>query len=91
MARTLSFDGVSPKVWERLKVRSSSEHGTRYEPPDSNAGISRTRTVLGTLVLAFDYRPSVQHLTYTIQEKPLLLGEGAIWSGIRTAIDRCQR
>lgn len=90
MARTHSFDGVTAKVWERLKAKTAREHGTRYEPPNANVGLSTTGTVLGRLVLAFEYQPSRQHVTYTIREKPLLISEGTIWSGIGTAIERCQ-
>jgi hypothetical protein len=90
MARTRSYEGISAKVWERLKARTINEHGTRYEPPNANVGLSRTGTVLGPLVLAFEFQPAIQHLTYTIREKPLLVSEGAIWSGIGNAIERCR-
>ena len=90
MARTHSFDGVSAKVWERLKAKTAREHGTRYDPPDGYVGLSTTGTVLGQLVLAFEFQPSAQHVRYTIREKPLLVSERAIWSGIETAIERCR-
>jgi hypothetical protein len=90
MARTHSFERVTPQAWEQLKAQTITQHGTRYEPPNANVGISTTGTVLGSLVLAFEFRPSVQHLTYTIRQKPMLVSESAIWSGIGSALDRCR-
>ena len=90
MAKQRVFGGVTESVWTCLKTSSEKEHGTIYAPPGANQGTSTTKTVVGTVVLGFDFMPEKESIRYTIKQKPLLVPTGQIWSGIQEAIDDCQ-
>lgn len=90
MAKTRTFGGVTADVWECVKQTSEKENGTVYNPPDADSGIASTKTQVGEVVLEFNFDESRDSVTYTINKKPLLAPESAIWNGIQETIDHCQ-
>lgn len=90
MAATRTFHDVSVKVWEQLKEIGQSRHGTVYSSSDGRDGTATTRTPVGTIVLAFQFDPTTESVTYTIQQKPLLVGESMIWNGINSTLGGCR-
>lgn len=91
MAKTKTFNGVTPIVWECVKTTSLKEHGTIYAPPGATSGTATTSTIVGDVVLNFDYESSKSSVTYTIVKKPFIVGEGTIWDGIQDTIDGCSK
>jgi len=91
MAKTRSFGGVTESIWECVKSTSEQEHGTKYEPPGQNQGTSTTPTVVGEVVLSFNFDESVKTVTYTIQKKPFIVSDNQIWDGILETIEHCSR
>jgi hypothetical protein len=89
MAKTRSFGGVTQAIWECVKTTSYQQHGTKYVPPDGNQGTATTSTLIGDVVLNFDYDPTKDTVTYTIVKKPFLVSEHQIWNGIQETIDGC--
>lgn len=90
MAQTRSFGGVTQAAWECVKTTSYQQHGTNYVPPDGNQGTATTSTIVGDIVLNFNYDPQKDTVTYTIAKKPLIVSADQIWNGIQEAIDGCQ-
>jgi hypothetical protein len=90
MARTQTFQGLNARTWARVKATSLAEHGTRYDPVGADAGVAVTHTPVGEVAMAYAFDPQAQSVTYTIQKKPFFVGDGLIWSGIRTMIDKCR-
>jgi hypothetical protein len=90
MAKTRSFAGVTQAVWECVKTTSYQQHATKYVPPDGNQGTATTSTIVGDVVLNFDYDPTKDTVTYTIVKKPFLVTDDKIWNGIQETIDGCQ-
>jgi hypothetical protein len=89
MAKTRSFGSVTAAVWSCVKSTSLSEHGTVYAPEGSNVGTATTSTVVGQVVLGFNYDPVKDTVTYTIQQKPFIVSDDQIWNGIQDTIDHC--
>lgn len=89
MAKTRSFGGVTPAIWECVKTTSFQQHGTKYVPADGNQGTATTSTPIGEVVLNFDCDPTRDTVTYTIVKKPFLVSENQIWSGIQETVDGC--
>jgi hypothetical protein len=82
------WEHVTQEIFECVKAKSKREHGTVYEPPNGDSGISKTETSVGKIVLKFDL--SGEKLCYAIVEKPWIVTEGEIWDGIESAIDSCR-
>jgi hypothetical protein len=83
---------VTKEIFARVKSDSLKEHGTVYAPPDGNQGTATTKvTMVGTIVLSFDFQPQSGQLTYTIVSKPGIVPESKIWSGIQDAIDKARK
>lgn len=89
MAKTKTFSGVTPAKWECLKTTSFQEHGTIYTPPTALRGTATTNTPVGEVILNYDYNAANNDVTYTIEKKPFIVGEGTIWNGIQTSLDGC--
>jgi hypothetical protein len=90
MAKTRSFGGVTESVWACVKSTSEKAHGTKYDPPNANRGTATTSTIVGDVVLGFDFDPAKETITYTIKQKPFLASDDQIWNGIQETIDECQ-
>ena len=90
MSDTKTYGNVTPGLFACVKAKSSKEHGTTYEPPDSNKGTSTTQSIVGKVVLDYELNPETSELTYTLVEKPVLAPEYAIWNGIEDAINGCR-
>jgi hypothetical protein len=84
------YNGITQEVFSCVKTKSEQEHGTKYDPPDANQGTATTSGSWGTIILGFNYDPSAQTLTYTLEKKPWLVPESTIWNGIRETIEECQ-
>jgi hypothetical protein len=89
MAKTKSFDGVTPAVWQCVKTTSLREHGTIYEPDGSPQGTATTRTPVGEVVLRYDYSEEDTTVTYTIEKKPFIVSDDTIWDGIKGTLKGC--
>jgi hypothetical protein len=89
MAKTRSFGGVTPAIWECVKTTSFNEHGTVYAPPGAAKGTATTSTPVGDVVLSFDYDASKDTVNYTITKKPFIVSDNTIWDGIQETIDGC--
>lgn len=89
MAKTRSFGGVTDSIWECVKSTSERENGTVYAPPGQNQGTSTTETVVGEVILGFNFDESLKTVTYTIQKKPFIVSDDQIWNGIQETIDHC--
>lgn len=87
MAREQTFSGVNASLWQHLKAQSTEEFGTVYEPPDANQGVATTRTPIGEVVLAFDFQPETETLTYRIEKKPVFLTAKLLFDGTQERID----
>jgi hypothetical protein len=91
MATTKSFGNVTQAVWDCVKSTSAKEHGTTYEPPDSNQGTATTQTIVGKIALGFNFDPAQETVTYTIIQKPGIVSEQEIWDGIQDSINGCSQ
>jgi hypothetical protein len=89
MAKSRSFGGITPAVWSCVKSTSFNEHGTVYNPADGNVGTSTTSTIVGEVLLSFNYDSVKDTVSYNILKKPFLVSDDQIWSGIQDTIDHC--
>jgi hypothetical protein len=85
-----SFEGVSEATWERIKATGRDEHGTVFEETAAHCGTATTRTLVGTVVLEFDFDAVAERITYKITKRPMMAPSSLIWSGIESTIDRCR-
>lgn len=91
MADSRTWNGVTPQIFACVKASSERDHGTQYLPADGNKGTATTRvTALGTIVLGFELDADGT-MTYTVEQKPTLVPESQIWSGIDSAIKGCRK
>lgn len=91
MVATKTFHDVSPRAWERMQDIGRVQHGTVFETVDGLTGTATTNSPVGTIVLAYAFDPDIQTVTYTIQRKPMLIGEFLIWNGIDATLGHCRR
>ena len=84
-----SFANVTPSVWACVKAASIAKNNASYDPPDGDAGTVKVPTPVGTVVLDFTVDAATSTITYTIQSKPFLVPEEAMWSGIGASIESC--
>lgn len=89
MAKSRSFGGITPAVWSCVKSTSFKEHGTVYAPADGSTGTATTGTIVGQVVLGFTYDSVKDTVSYNIQQKPFIVSDDQIWSGIQETIDHC--
>jgi hypothetical protein len=89
MAKSKSYAGITPAIWNCVKTTSFNEHGTVYAPADSNIGTATTDTIVGSVVLGFNYDPVKDTLNYNIVKKPFLASDDQIWNGIQDTITHC--
>jgi hypothetical protein len=80
---------VSPEIWEFLKDDSKRKHDTVYDPPEGDSGTATTSTILGNLELTYNFDCEQNKVTFTIENKPVLVPASRIWDGIQEAIDKC--
>ncbi|ALQ08760.1 hypothetical protein WNY97_15695 [Pseudoalteromonas fuliginea] len=90
MTKKRTFGGVTQAVWSCVKRTSEQEHSTVYEPADALQGTATTDSVVGKVVLGFNYMPDKESIQYTIIKKPMLVPTSAIWDGIQESIEHCQ-
>ncbi len=90
MAKTKSFGGVTENIWNCVKAASEKEHGTKYEPTNGIQGTSTTSTLIGDVVLSFNFDQAKETVNYTIKKKPLIVSDGQIWNGIDETIEHCK-
>lgn len=91
MADQKTFDKVTAAIFACVKAASEKEHGTKYVPPDANQGTATTQSIVGEVVLSFDFSPQASTLTYVITKKPFIVSANQIWDGIQTAITACSK
>jgi hypothetical protein len=84
-----TYTGITQAIWDCVKTTSYEQHGTTYDPPDANQGTSTTDTLVGKVVLTFDFEPGPQTLKYTITHKPGIVTDGEVWGGISSSIKQC--
>ena len=85
-----TFGNVSSEIFDCMKSKSQEIRGTVYDPPEANQGTATTKiSIIGTIVLSFDFDPSAQTVTYKIVEIPGIVPESSIWDGIQEGIDAC--
>ncbi|WP_405206495.1 hypothetical protein [Aquimarina sp. LLG6339-5] len=89
MSDSKTFKGVSTSTWECVKETSLKEHGTIYAPPGANKGTAKTSTIVGDVVLDFDFDPTNETVAYIIVKKPILAPKSEIWNGIQDTINGC--
>jgi hypothetical protein len=92
MPKERSFAGVDQEAWDCLRTSTAREHGTVYtfDAADPSAGTATTKVaVIGDIVLRFKFDDVKDTITYTIQQKPLIVGDDQIWNGIQESIDHC--
>lgn len=82
------YKNVTPAIWACVKDTSAKEHGTTYTGPDQ--GTATTNTIVGELVMSYDFNVSAATLTYGIVKKPRLAPEAKIWDGIESTINGCR-
>lgn len=90
MTASKTFSGVSPGVWEKMKAFGREQHGTVFDPEDGTHGRATTPSPLGAIVLAYAFDPDVETITYTIERKPMFVGDFLIWHGIDATLGRCR-
>lgn len=90
MSSSKTFKSVTPAIWSCLKASSEKEHGTKYDPPNANDGTATTDSIVGKIVLQFNFKPDQQTIGYTILKKPMLVSDNQIWNGIESGIQACQ-
>ncbi|MFQ6026305.1 MAG: hypothetical protein ACE5Q6_02190 [Dehalococcoidia bacterium] len=89
MAKQRTFGGITGGVWSCVKTTSEQEHGTVYAPPGANQGTATTNTIVGEVILSFDFDPAKESVAYSITKKPFLASDNQIWDGIQETIDHC--
>ncbi len=89
MSKSRNFTGVTNATWECIKVTSEKEHETKYTPEGASKGQATTPTVVGEVILDFDYTPATDSVTYTIAKKPFIVSSSQIWDGLQETIDHC--
>ena len=92
MPKERSFAGVDQEVWDCLRSTTEKEHGTVYafDAGDPTAGAATTKVALiGDIVLRFNFDAARATLTYSIQQKPLIVRDNQIWDGIQESVDHC--
>ncbi len=90
MSKSRTFENVTAEIFACIKETTWVKHAAIYEPANALAGTVRTAVPLvGTVVLAFEFDPEAETLTYSIVKKPFVVAEHYIWDGIQETIDGC--
>ena len=84
-----TFEGVTPEIWNFIREESRRKHDTVYDPPDADIGTATTSTIVGRLELSYQFDRGGNVVTFTIEQKPMLVPTSQIWDGIQKAIDSC--
>lgn len=90
MSDSKTFEKVTQATFNCVKRISAAEHGTVYDPPDANKGQATTETMVGKVVLLFDFDLPNECIQYSIVNKPTLAPASSIWGGISDTIKKCQ-
>lgn len=90
MSDSKTYSNVTEQIFDCVKTKSATEHGTVYDPATGDSGTATTHTVVGKVVLKFDLDTASGDLTYTLVDKPILAPEHEIWNGIEGAINSCR-
>jgi hypothetical protein len=84
------YKNVTQTIFTCVKAKSKAEHGTDYEPPNTNSGTAITKvTWIGTIKVDFKFDPSAHTLTYSNLQKPGVVPESSVWNGIESTIREC--
>lgn len=84
-----SFGNVTQSVWECVKANSIAQNKAVYDPAGAMAGTVTIPTPVGTVVLEYAVDTGAETVSYTIKDKPFLVPEAALWSGIGDSINAC--
>jgi hypothetical protein len=85
-----TYNSITQAIWDCVKTTSYNQNGTIYDPADANQGTSTTDIMgVGKVVLTFDFDPNQETLEYTITQKPGIVWDSEIWSGIESSIEAC--
>lgn len=90
MSSSKKYNGVNSAVFACVKTASSKQHGTVYDPATGDKGTATTDTIVGKVVVGFDFDSGSDSITYTIQSKPFLVSDSQIFSGIADSINDCK-
>ena len=88
MSDSMTFDNVTQTIWTCVMTTSEQEQGTTYTGPVS--GTATTKTIVGTVVLSYNFNATASTVSYTIVDKPFIVPASQIWNGIQTTINGCQ-
>jgi hypothetical protein len=86
MGSQRTYTGITRAVFETIQRQSATEHSTSYVPAAADKGQATTDTVVGTVVLTFDFEAGASTLTYGIAKKPFVVTESEIWAGIDATV-----
>ncbi|MDQ3914318.1 MAG: hypothetical protein M3323_03165 [Actinomycetota bacterium] len=91
MPSSKTYDNATETIWQCVKSKSESEHGTRYDCSDSAGDncTATTDTPVGQVQLKCVEDPAANTLTYTIVKKPGIVPESAIWNGAESTLREC--
>lgn len=84
-----TYTDVTQAIFDCVKTKSKTDHGTVYDPPNGNTGTATTQTTVGEVKLSFDLDLSAKTLKYVILEEPGAVFNFEIWDGICGAIKFC--
>jgi len=87
VAKEKTYSGITEEIWECIKVTTEAEHKTIYTL--GNPGTATTETVVGQLVLEYNFNTSGKNLHYKILKKPFLATEAQIWDTLDKSIGNC--
>ncbi|HJV70261.1 hypothetical protein [Ideonella sp.] len=91
MSDSKTFSGVTPAIFSCVKTTSAEQHGTTYDPPNANQGISTTKGTGWIVKLKFEFDPADGDLKYTVVEKSWIVPISAVWNGIGDTINGCRK
>jgi hypothetical protein len=93
MPESRTFPDVNQALFDATKKASQQAHNTAYDPPSGNKGTATTPIpLLGNVVVAFDFNPGANSLTYTIVTLPKggLPSASQVFDGIDATIGACR-
>jgi len=91
MADERTYDNVTAPMFDCVKTSGEKTLGTKFVPSDAHQGTATTQSIVGEIVLSFDFDPQASTLTYKILKKPLMVSANQIWDSIQVGIDRCRK
>ena len=86
---TRNFGGVTPAIFECVKVTSEAANGPIYEPRHADRGTATTTSTLWAVILDYVFDPALGEITYSLVHKTWLVPLSPIWQGIEQYIANC--